>query len=582
VTFFSSTRSPSTLRGHSTILYSSYTSSRVTRSEASSVDLFFKSEMMEESQGSLTTTKHRSNFEHLPLRKAFLKALVSAPAGSVVSAEGKKKETVAARERRRKATHIRYSKPLFLKEAQLYDDNKRELENELRGTKRLRKSYDDDEEEVSRFVTAKHLLEESGIVLQPLMTTVADRGKRLCQFQRHGCPRCNICNSEATPQTVRKVIESTFFKYKNGTTNDGSTTSFAISSIGDLLLNFRDDVDTVQNNYGNKKWDGTMRQRLFLRRMLSPLVEYCLHCDDIIGFVDASLVDILLRVKSFQPHVLSALILSFRSLTNCSLLLEDTEDYSTILIKDLIDLITSHIERLTSITCDSVLMVWRSDNSDTSPLITSGEELMKQIKNEQWWKPDSVDMMNHSKKASYSSFCDNSIIEIFHRLKNLSKENDQQVVMTRLSHQPPIRDRTLLRSVRMQILQQSLLDQDDNNRFRAGGNDSFLNKEKTAGFTLDYKKFILMRIKQARSAAEKRISLWSDVDEQLHPKMRISRISSGNLVSNMLVDNIAEERCVVNVPHFFMFTKANYAFLCYDTCSVSYTDFLFKIYQSYI
>lgn len=512
---------------------------------------------MEKSQGSLTTTKQRSDFEQLPLRKAFLKALVSAPAGSVVSAEGEKKETVTAPERRRKATHIRYSKPLFLKEAQLYEDNKRELENELRGTKRLRKSYDDEEEEVCRFVTAKHLLEESGIVLQPLMTRSAGRGKRLCQFQRQGCPRCNVCNCEATPQTVNKAIESTLFKYKNATTKDGSTASFAVSSIGDLLLNFRDDIDTVQNKYGNKSWDGTIRQRQFLHRMLSPLVGYCLHCEDIIGVVGASLVDILLHVKPFQPHVLSALILSFRSLTNCSILLTDTEDYSTILIQDLIDLITDHIERLASITCDSVLMVWRSDNSDTSPLITSGKELMEQIKNERWWKPDSVEMMNHSERASYSSFCDNSIIKIFHRLKNLSKENEQQVILTRLSHQPPIRDRTLLRSVRMQILQQSLLDQDDNNRFLVGRNNNFLNKGKATGFILGYKNSILMRIKQARSAAEKRISLLSDVDEQRHPKMRLSRISGGNLVSNTLIDNIAEERCVANVPHFFNFTKAN-------------------------
>jgi hypothetical protein len=128
-------------------------------------------------------------------------------------------------------------------------------------------------------------------------------------------------------------------------------------------------------------------------------------------------------------------------------------------------------------------------------------------------------------------------------LNKRRKDNDDQDTMERLSHQPPILDRSLLRSVRMQVLEQSFTDVEQKSRYIASNDDDIHEKIRTASAVLKYKKAFLTKIRKARSAVEKRICLWSDADELLQPTMRTSRISSGSLFLKR--DHVAEERCVV-------------------------------------
>eukprot|EP00590_Aulacoseira_subarctica_P011145 CAMPEP_0172433044 /NCGR_PEP_ID=MMETSP1064-20121228/66252_1 /TAXON_ID=202472 /ORGANISM="Aulacoseira subarctica , Strain CCAP 1002/5" /LENGTH=61 /DNA_ID=CAMNT_0013180741 /DNA_START=13 /DNA_END=195 /DNA_ORIENTATION=+ len=57
----------------------------------------------------------QSYFEPLPLRKAFLKAL--APDICPQSSEKQQNVVIPKVARKRASTHVRYSKPMFLKEA---------------------------------------------------------------------------------------------------------------------------------------------------------------------------------------------------------------------------------------------------------------------------------------------------------------------------------------------------------------------------------------------------------------------------------------------------------------------------------
>jgi hypothetical protein len=503
--------------------------------------------MTDNFRGTMTISAQSIEFEHLPLRKAFLKAL--APAGRME--EDNKESNAAVVERSSKATHTRYSKPLFLREARIYANIQEELEHGLRATKRLRMSNDDEEEEVCcRIVSPKQLLQESGVVFQPAVniTTTDNQNDFSCQFLIQGCPRCKIFFTEDIQLIALKAIESTFCKYYRGYTNAdvGTTSLFALSSLGDLLLNCRDDIDTMQNFHESLNWDGTTRQRIFLQRMLSPMVGYCLHCKDTFGksVSCATLVDVLLQVKPIQPHILGALIQSLRILIACSLHIENKGDFTSLQINDLIDLITSHIERLTYITCDSIKMVFRCDNVNDAPHITNGKELMEQIKKESWWEIEASDMMTTRSKASGASFCDKSIRKIYHHLNRGRIENGDQDIIERLSHQPPIRHRRLLRSVRLQVLEQSLTDVEHKSRYLINNDENIHEKLQTATAILRYKKSFLTRIQKARSAAEKRICFWSEEDDMIQPKMRSSRISSGSSLF-LKRDQVAQERCVV-------------------------------------
>jgi hypothetical protein len=192
-------------------------------------------------------------------------------------------------------------------------------------------------------------------------------------------------------------------------------------------------------------------------------------------------------------------------------------------------------------------MVFRCDNVNDAPLITDGKKLMEQIKKESWWKREASDMMSTRSKASGAAsaapFSDKSISKIYHHyLNRREKENDDQNILERLSHQPPIRDRSLLRSVRIQVLEQSLTDAEHTSRYLVSNDDDIHEKLKTATAILRYKNSFLTRIRKARSAAEKRICHWSEEDELIQPEMRSSRISSGSSLF-LKRDQVAEERC---------------------------------------
>lgn len=502
--------------------------------------------MAEKYRGALTITAKSMDFEHLPLRKAFLKAL--APAGRKEEKNTKSKGAVL--ERSSRETHTRYSKPLFLREAHMYAKIQQEIENGLRGTKRTRMSYEEEEEELCRFVTAKQLLEDSGVVLQPavITTTTNHQNDLRCQFQTQGCPRCKNFRTEDIYLHARKAIESTFNKYYRSCTNAevGTSSFFSLSSLGDLLLNCRDDISTIQNLCENLNSDRKMRQRIFLRRMLSPMVGYCLHCEDTYdkNVGGATLVDVLLQVRPFQPHILGALIQSFRILSDCRSHTENRGDFTSLQVNDLFDLITRHIEKLTCLTCDSIKMVYRSDGVTDSSLMTNGKKIMEQIKEEPWWQSEAMDMKNNrSKSYSAAPLCDKSILKIFHQLNKRRKENGDQNILERLSHEPSSLDRSLLRSVRMQVLEQSLADVEQKSRYIVSSDDDIHEKVRTTTAILKYKKDFLAKIRKARSAVEKRICLWSDEDELLQPTMRSSRISRDSLFLKR--DQVAEERCVI-------------------------------------
>ena len=446
---------------------------------------------------------------------------------------------------------MRYSKPLFLKEAREYNSHLK-IEEEEKSGKRCKKIVwdDEDNESFGRVVYAKQLLMESGIVFIP--SSSSENGLYgYCRLDRQTCPKCNKgCTEVINLDFVRCIIESRLSKY---TFNDREISPlFVVSSIADLLLNMRDDVNlSSSERCDTSEWDAIIRQRKFLRRMLSPLVGYCKHCDYLIGCLTASLVDVLLRVQSFQPHVLYALLETLKTISNCIRL--DDEDFST-LKEDIFYRITRHIERVTCITRDSVKMVWTSfcGSSALPRFAITGEGLMHEVKKN--GLQDSDMELDHVSRKLLPLSPSNDILQTFLRLTD-----GQKVLTDRLSHHSSRYDRILLRAVRMKMLQQLLLEPGGKLKPSVGDSPTTTRQSIAASIVnnVECRKSLLMRIRHARSAAEKHRNLRSDqLKEQEHLEMILSSCDKGE-------EDVAEERCVgfrfYVAPYFCCFRESDLA-----------------------
>jgi hypothetical protein len=136
--------------------------------------------------------------------------------------------------------------------------------------KKLNMTYEEEAVAPKSFVGAKQLLQECGIMLQPTMKslTMSHQTNFCCLFLIQGCPKCNNFFTEDIQLTARRVIESKFFIYYTNYTNAdvGTTSLFALSSLGDLLIYCRDD-----------RWGIAYTARILLANasVVQPSLMYC-------------------------------------------------------------------------------------------------------------------------------------------------------------------------------------------------------------------------------------------------------------------------------------------------------------------
>lgn len=154
-----------------------------------------------------------------------------------------------------------------------------------------------------------------------------------------------------------------------------------------------------------------------------------------------------------------------------------------------------------------------------------------------------------SKASSAAPLCDKSIIEFSHQRHQKRLENDQEVILERLSYQSPIHDRRLLCFSPLQVSEVV----QHKSRYRVSNDDGVHEKLSTAITILKGKKSLLRKIGNARSTAAKRVYLRSDQDVLLRRKKKFRVLNTSRSCLVLKGDQVAKERCAVT----YLFSVSN-------------------------